>query len=468
MNAPVTAESPSTPGGTAAPDGEAFERRIHRLYWRGEGLRHFLSRRVRPAGFGVALAMLCLAVLMAAYARGPIYQSFSICFAFFLIGVIWTFFRRARLSARRELPRHATVGVPMEYSVRVRNGGRFRIRRAWLIETPPDPRPDVESFIRFREPGEEERNRFDRKFAYFRWYWLVTKRTLFCPSPETRGLRIDGGREATVRMEITPLRRGVIHLKDLRANLPDPCGLFQKCVPVEAPPGTVLALPRRYPLPPFRLPGNAAFNLTGETTSNTIGSSGEFVGLREYRSGDPVRLIHWKSWARAGRPIVKELEDTFYPRYGLVLDTGSAAGADDGFEDAVSVAASFAAGIDTSDTLLDLMFVKNEAHRVTAGRGLERAEKLLEVLAGVTPESSGHFQALAMLVLRHRDDLTSCVVIFNGWDDERAGFLDTLVRAGIICVPLVVGRGPQAPGVPGHWLETGHIARDLKRLPENL
>jgi uncharacterized protein (DUF58 family) len=269
-------------------------------------------------------------------------------------------------------------------------------------------------------------------------------------------------------LEITPRRRGLIRLADLRVRLPDPCGLFQKCYSVRADPASLLVLPKRHPLPGIRLPGGAAFNLAGETSSNTIGSSGEFVGLREYRSGDPVRLIHWKSWARTGKPIVKELEDNYFPRYGLVLDTCSDAGDDACFEDAVSVAASFAAAIDTGESLLDLMFVKNQAHIVTVGRGLERAEKLLEVLAGVTSDATVDYNVLAALVLKHRDDLTSCIVIFSGWDEARAGLLDTLTRAGVVCVPIWIGRGTRPPEAPGHWLESGHIARDLKQLPSQL
>jgi uncharacterized protein (DUF58 family) len=250
--------------------------------------------------------------------------------------------------------------------------------------------------------------------------------------------------------------------------LPDPFGLFQKCAKVKAPAATLMVLPRRHPLPPIQLPGGAAFKITGETNTNAIGNSGEFVGLRDYRPGDPLRQIHWKSWARTGRPIVKELEDTFYPRYGLVLDTLCLDRTDIRFEEAVSVAASFASAIDTSESLLDLMFIKNEAHIVTAGRGVERAEKLLEVLAGVTPERTGDFKALSELVLRHRDDLTSCLVILNGWDPQRADFLQSLTRQGIICAPIVIGAGPPPDGLPGHWLESGNIARDLKRLPPNL
>jgi uncharacterized protein (DUF58 family) len=216
------------------------------------------------------------------------------------------------------------------------------------------------------------------------------------------------------------------------------------------------------------MPGGAAFKVSGEANTNTIGTSGEFVGLRDYRPGDPLRQIHWKSWARTGRPIVKELEDTFYPRYGLVVDTLSEDTTDHQFEEVVSVAASFAASIDTSESLLDLMFIKNEAHIVTAGRGLERAEKLLEVLAAVSPERTENYTALAQLIIRHRDDLTSCLVIFNGWDDARARFLQTLKTAGIVCAPIIVGKGPAAPGAPGHWLQSGHIARDLHRLPARL
>jgi hypothetical protein len=114
------------------------------------------------------------------------------------------------------------------------------------------------------------------------------------------------------------------------------------------------------------------------------------------------------------------------------------------------------------------MFIKNEAHIVTAGRGVERAEKLLEVLAGVTPERSGDFKALARLVLRHRDDLTSCLVILNGWDERRAALLRDLEENGVICAPIIIGDGPAPAGARGYWLQSGHVTRDLKRLPPRL
>ena len=452
----------------APPRRAGLDRSLHRFYSRSTGFHHFVGRRLRPAGIGLCFVFMLATSLGLGHQRAPVYQLFSFCFALGLISLPWAFMRRVRLRASRELPRHATAGKPMRYALKVRNEGKRRVRRAWLLETPPDPRPEVDEFVLLREPGEEERNRFDRFFAYFRWQWLMLRRRLFAEGVSGDEVVLEPGSQTTVFIELTPLRRGVIRFQDLRVQLPDPFGLFQRCSKVAAPAATLTVLPRRYWLPPVELPGGADFQISGESNTNAIGNSGEFTGLRDYRPGDPLRQIHWKSWARVGRPIVKELEDTFYPRFGLILDTVSTDRSDVTFEEAVSVAASFAASIDSSESLLDLMFIKDEAHMVTAGRGMERAEKLLEVLAGVTPERVGNFHALSQLVLRHRDDLTSCLVILNGWDEERAEFLGTLKRGGVICSPVVIGRGKAPPGLPAYWLESGQIERDLKRLPSRL
>jgi uncharacterized protein (DUF58 family) len=445
-----------------------FNRWLHRSYHQTTGLHHFISRRLRPAGIALALVFVLATCLGLGHQRNSVYQLLSLSFAMMLLGLFSAMIRRAKLEARREVPRYGTVGEPFRYGVQIQNTGKRVLRRAWLSESPPDPRPALVDFCVLKEPGEEERNPFDRNLVYFRWQWLLLRNRLFTEIPSRSEVCLKPGHQTRVFMEITPLRRGVIRMHDLRVMLPDPFGLFQKCPKVKAPAATLIVLPRRFPLPPIELPGGAAFKITGETNTNTIGNSGEFVGLRDYRPGDPLRQIHWKSWARTGRPIVKELEDTHYPRFGLILDTLSTERSDATFEEAVSVAASFAASLDTNESLLDLMFVKNEAHIVTVGRGVERAEKLLEILAGVSPERTPDFKPLVRLVLRHRDDLTSCLVIFNGWNEDRAEFLRDLTQGGVLCVPIIVGKGPKPAGAPGHWLESGQIARDLKRLPNRL
>lgn len=346
-----------------------LDQRMHRIYLHGAGIYHSLARRCRPAGIALALVFVRATCLGIGHDRTSVYQLFSLTVGMFLIAVPWTMSRRASVEAKRELPRFATAGELIRYTVRVWHHGRRRLSRAWLSDTPPDPRPTLADFSTLREPGEEERNGFDRRFAYFRWRWLLLGNRLFAGGSPNDPLDIKRGQQVRVAVEITPLRRGVIRFDDLRVLLPDPFGLFPRCRQVKPPAATLTVLPRRYPLPPIELPGGTAFKISGEANTNSIGNSGEFVGLRDYRPGDPLRHIDWKSWARTGRPIVKELEDTFYPRYGLIVDTLSCDRTDHQFEEVVSVAASFAASIDTSESLLDLMFIKNEAHLVTVGRG---------------------------------------------------------------------------------------------------
>jgi uncharacterized protein (DUF58 family) len=400
--------------------------------------------------------------------KDPIFQIFCFSLGLVMMSFTWTLFRRAKLSAALELPRHATAGEPLRYAVRLDNIGKRKLQSARLTQTPPDPRPSFAEFAGTPEPGEEERNLFDRKMVYYRWQWLTARKGGFTARESRETLSLAPGENVRISMELTPSRRGVIPMGDIRALLPDPLGFFQKCSRIKSTPARLVVLPKRYRLPSFSMPGSAAFRIGGEETSNAIGSAGEFVGLREYRPGDPLRQIHWKSWAHTGRPMVKELEDNFFPRYALVLDTFPGSPDSAVFEEMVSVAASFIVGLDRSESLLDLMFIAGEAHTVTAGRGMERTEKLLEVLAGVEVEHSAQLDLLSQTVIRHREKMTSCLLVLNGWDESREDFVKTLLKAAIPCVPLVIGTGTAPPGVIGHWLERGEIARDLLRLPTML
>ncbi|EQD77527.1 secreted protein containing DUF58 [mine drainage metagenome] len=85
----------------------------------------------------------------------------------------------------------------------------------------------------------------------------------------------------------------------------DPLGLVERPVRLVAEELSV----ERYPpeigrLGRVRLMRTIA--LPGETRSRTIGSSGEFFGLRIALPSDPPRQINWTATARSGRPWVNE------------------------------------------------------------------------------------------------------------------------------------------------------------------
>jgi len=364
------------------------------------------------------------------------YQAFTLFAALLGLAIAGSAFFRARASIERELPRYLTAGEPCPYRVTVTNRGRRALAGTSLEEHYRDPRPGYTEWRRTREPGEERRNWFDREMGYFRWRWAIERR-IPQTQPPMAVPTIAPGASATLRLMLEPRRRGRIDLAGLTLSRPDPLGMVRSLRRF-ALPARLIALPRRYRLPELILPGARKYQLGGVSLATSIGDSEEFISLRDYRPGDPLHRLHWKSYARTGKPIVKEYQDEFFERHALVLDTGRAAGEDPVFEDAVALAASFVYTIDTQECLLDLLFVANEVHQYTAGRGQLPADRMLEILASVAPGPRDAFAALARAVLAQRARLSSCILVFVDWDDARAALLSTLAASGMELRALLV------------------------------
>jgi uncharacterized protein (DUF58 family) len=252
---------------------------------------------------------------------------------------------------------------------------------------------------------------------------------------------------------------------------PDPFGLFRSLRRIPNA-QSILVFPKRYPMPAFELPGIMKYQLGGISLASSVGESEEFVALREYRPGDPLRRVHWKGFAKLGKPIVKEHQEEFFVRHALVLDTFGKPGDSDLFEEAVSVAASLAFTIQNQDSLLDLMFAGPRAYCFTTGRGVGHIEQILEVLASVRVSRENGFAALSQLVVTHASDLSGCVCIFLSWDAQRQQLVKNLLSRNIPLRVFVLTQPGSAlePGVMAsqpanlHALAMGQVAQTLASL----
>jgi uncharacterized protein (DUF58 family) len=420
-----------------------FYRLLHGSYGRGTRMSFFLASRVTPAAWVLMSVIVLGMVLGMDMEKSTLYQIVVFGMALLVVGVLWAWARRAKLEATRSMPSYATAGEECRYSIQVENRGWGPVKGFWLWERQTDPRPELATFAFTKEPGEEERNFFDRSFVYYRWRWLMDRRILFRGGRSEGPLVVEKAGRVHSSVTFVPNRRGVIQMADLRVVLPDPFGLFQRCRKVATSADQIVVLPKRYRLPSLQLFGEPSLQMGGEAASNSVGQSGEVLGLRDYRAGDALRHIHWKGWAKAGKPIVKEFEDTYFPRYGLIFDNCVEGGDEEAFEEAVSVAASFASAIDTRQSLLDLMFVNQEAIVMTAGQGIAKAEKMLEVLAAVEADVEVHFEELRRLVYSHRDNFSACFCVFPEWSADRAEFLRRLSHGGLEVLGLIVTRDPE-------------------------
>lgn len=199
--------------------------------------------------------------------------------------------------------------------------------------------------------------------------------------------------------------------------------------------------------------------------AGAVGDSEEFVAVRDYRPGDPLRRIHWAGWARAQRPVVKEFQEEFFVRHALVLDTFGGGPESDAFEGAVSIAASFASTVDQRDSLLDLMFVGDRAFTFTAGRGLAHAEQMLEILAGVDLHAAGRFESLEATVLKHCGAVSGCILVLLAWDEPRRRLRERLAARSVPTLTFVVHHAPppESADLPPdvHWIRSDHVAGDF-------
>jgi len=423
---------------------------VKRLTYAGlralSALQHFGSERLTHTGWLVLSTAGTAAALGIDTSRTMSYQAFAFGGALLVVSFVAALFFRARASVERQLPRYATAGERFEYRVVIRNHGRRPLEALMVRETLRDPRPGYAEWRRAREPGEEKRNWFDRHQGYFSWRWLIERRT---PERAAREALDDvpPGDLRTVTLWLRPRRRGRLELDAVQLSRTDPLGLMRGIAKIPAA-GRVIALPKRYRLPAIALPGQRRFQQGGVTLATSVGDSEEFIGLREYRPGDPLQRVHWKSYARTGLPIVKEFQDEFFERHALILDTSTERGEDAAFEEAVAVAASFVYAIDTRECLLDLLFVGGEVRTYTAGRGQMPLEHMLEVLAGVGPSAPTDFANLSRAVLAQRAGLTSCIVVLLDWDEARQNFVEALRRTGVeLRVLLVSEKAEPPPGV---------------------
>lgn len=419
-----------------------MSRIIYQLLRLNHGFRRWVKKQLTPAGFAVLLGLFVFGLIGLDIRRSISYQVFVFLLAILFTSIVLSRFSRIRLSVIRRLPRFGTVGVPLKYRVAIayknngKNNGKNnrknkqRIKRSQrdftLIETFADSFPDFRSFKRMLRKSQNSQDWFQQ---------IVKRRWVFAPAMTLSPFSEQG--KAEVVGEVVPLRRGLLRFKKMTLAYPDPLGLVNRCFSFSLP-QSVLILPQRYELPDIQLPGSRRYQADGLALAASVGDSEEFRALREYRPGDSPRKIHWKSWAKLGKPVIKEEQTEYSVRHALILDTFQAEDYSDELEAAVAIATSFAYTIQTQESLLDTVFVSGEAHCFTTGSGFGQTEHLLELLASVMPCQDKSFETLLPVVQSRLSLLSGCICVFLTWDSDRQTLIEQLQAAGVPVLVLII------------------------------
>jgi len=142
--------------------------------------------------------------------------------------------------------------------------------------------------------------------------------------------RMTSGQPCRLRLEASPVRRGWMELPPLEVATSYPFGLV-RCARDLCRGQRALVVPAAGKVHTggmLRFLERKQARQELETRANRVrpSSMGEFHGLRPWRAGDSSRLIHWRTSARLGQPMVREHEAPGRQALLVLLDPGILAG----------------------------------------------------------------------------------------------------------------------------------------------
>lgn len=331
------------------------------------------------------------------------------------------FFRLPGVLVRAVTPRRVTVGEEVRFVIAVRNDG---------------PRDALA--VRIRGP-------------FLPWDGAWSGRP-----PTIPHLRAGTESEATLTARF--VARGEHHLDPFSAAALVPFGLSVGDA-VWSPGVKFLVVPKIANVTRLSMPIGRRHQPGGVALASKTGESMDLLGVRPYRPGDPVKHLHARSWARAGIPVVREYQEEYFSRVGVIVDNSHSD--ERRFEAVISLAAGVVASLSRGEALIDLLVVGGELHDLTIGRHLGFLEQALDLLAIATSTKKPLLEGeLLARLAPHLGRLSAVILVTTSADPALA---ERIRGHGVACSTLIVQSGPSpAPAAtPGASAAGGARASGL-------
>jgi len=170
----------------------------------------------------------------------------------------------------------------------------------------------------------------------------------------------------------------------------------------------------------------------GEQRTRTLGAGMEILQLREYRRGDPLRLIDWKASARRGRPISRDMTDDQHLEIVVAIDAGRASGLAAGEVDRLSLYINVAARLaqraaELGDAVGLLVFAAQPLAALAPARGDAAVARIRKLLSACRVDAGEFNPVLAAARIRTITRRRSLVILLTDLEDSSA--TEQLVQA---------------------------------------
>jgi uncharacterized protein (DUF58 family) len=164
---------------------------------------------------------------------------------------------------------------------------------------------------------------------------------------------------------------------------------------------------------------------SGEQRARTTGAGAEIFQLREYRNGDPLRLIDWKASARRGRPISRDMTEDQHLEIVVAVDAGRASGLAAGEVDRLSLYINVAARLaqraaELGDAVGLLVFAAQPIAELAPARGHAGVARIRRILSACRVDAGESNPVLAAARVRTLTRRRSLVVLLTDLEDASA------------------------------------------------
>lgn len=342
----------------------------------------------------------------------PLMLVFSLMAGPFIVGGTITFNMLRGLSVRRSVPRRVMAGEP--FSVEIQLVNPKRLLAAWLMTV---------------------RDKVDNGREYL--------------SPEILFARVRRRSAETGRYQLKLSQRGRYHFGPLQVNSRFPLGLVERGL-VLADTEEILVYPRIGRMASaWRRRMRTATQLVSHAQPRVGSFHDDFHRIREYRSGDEPRSIHWRTTARRNELMVREFRESRDRRLIVLLDAWlpvrPTAQQRTRMEYAISLAATIGLDQMRSGHNSDVYFAINSMSFWEWGGSTKQRDRepLLDALALLQPSPAASLNRL--LSAAHREQTPHSRTILVTPFAERASAVDWSAVAG------------PAPGFGSAWSDPPQI-----------
>jgi uncharacterized protein (DUF58 family) len=253
------------------------------------------------------------------------------------------------------------------------------------------------------------------------------------------------GDKVNVTLGLLCAHRGVLEMNGFRVETDFPFGLWRS-FQVFRRERRLVVFPRFRELAHLDLPLGRRYQPGGVALAAAVGDSMEFVGNREYRSGDSIRNIDWRATARLRKPIVREFREEYLLRAAVVLDTHlprwPSAAEREAFESAISLCASVSDHLAKRECVIDFLAAGPALYKIQAGRHLAFLDQILEILACIDSDPRPGFETVEPDLSEQLQSISSVVCIFLDWNAARRRFVQGLCERGVGVKVVIVRNGP--------------------------